>query len=233
MKQQTSQLPLRFRSWGGRRCGAGRPKNECSGVSHSPRPKLASRYPVHVTLKSRREIGDLRRKQSYQVIRSAFEAGCRRDGFRICHYSIQRDHIHMVVEAKDRQHLSRGVQGFSIRVARGINRVMRRRGRVFVDRYHARILKTPREVRNTLNYVLNNRLRHRPIRDGNWFLLQEDSCSSAAWFDGWRTRGTIKCVARGSPTVSVPKTWLLTTGWRRHGLLVPVYLPPKSQRRKG
>lgn len=231
-KAKQGELPLRKRGSdprGGKREGAGRPKSKSAGVSHSRRPNLASRYPVHVTLKTRRDLGNLRTKQTYRVIRGAFEAVRGKQAFRVCHYSIQRDHIHMVVEAKDRQALSRGVQGLSIRVARGLNGCLHRRGKVFADRYHAHILKTPKEVKHTLNYVLNNRLRHRPIREGNWYLMDEDGFSSAAWFVGWRSRGTTQCVAQGPPPVSEPQTWLLSTGWRRHGLLVPAYVPPKSK----
>jgi hypothetical protein len=149
------------------------------------------------------------------------------EGFRACHFSVQKNHVHIIVEALDNEHLSRGMQGLSIRIARSINHELGRCGRVFADRYHARILKTPREVKVALNYVLNNSLRHRPIRDGDWYLMQEDSFSSAAWFDGWRTRANPRCLPTGPPPVSEPKTWLLTVGWRRHGLLVPAYVPAR------
>ena len=70
--------------------------------------------------------------------------------------------MHLVVEAEDRVVLSRRMQGFSIRLARRINRdVMRRkRGTVLGQRYHARVLATPSQVRHAIAYVLFNRPAH-------------------------------------------------------------------------
>jgi REP element-mobilizing transposase RayT len=157
-------------------------------------------------------------------------AGCNRGGFRVCQFSIQRHHIHLIVEATNRVELSRGMQGLTIRLARSINQMYSRRGRVFADRYFARALKTPREVKNALNYVLNNALRHKNVRVDDLYLVEEDAYSSAAWFDGWRRRAHVRCRPTGPPPVAPAKTWLLTTGWRRHGLLSPVYIPPGERR---
>ena len=154
------------RWWGERKKGAGRKKDPRSGVSHLRREALAARFPVHVTMKVRRELPKLRRKVCYRVIAAAFAKGCERQGrlqdgrFRLVQYSIQNDHLHLIVEAKDRTSLSRGMQGLAIRIARGLNRLWERKGKVFADRYHDRILRTPREVRNALRYVLNNGRRH-------------------------------------------------------------------------
>lgn len=226
----SSQHEPRFRSWGGRRPGAGRPRSKDPGVPHLRRPNLASRHPVHVTPKVLPEIRALRGKKSFLAMREAFLAGQSQEGFRLCHFSVQDHHIHMLVEAKDRTCLARGVAGLKIRMARGLNRLYERRGAVFADRYHAHALKTPREVRNALSYVLDNRLRHRPVRDGDCYLIDEDPYSSAAWFDGWRTRALVRTRRRGPPPVVSSTTWLLSTGWRRYGLLVPAYLPPKRHR---
>lgn len=80
------------------------------------------------------------------MLRTAFAAGSERFGFRLRQYSVQSDHRHLVVEGKDRRALSRGMQGLLIRIAKGLNRLWGRRGTVFADRYHDRILRTPREV---------------------------------------------------------------------------------------
>ncbi|TMA50520.1 MAG: hypothetical protein E6J81_00355, partial [Deltaproteobacteria bacterium] len=100
-------------------------------------------------------------------------------GAEALHFSVQTNHLHLIVEADARTALSRGLQGLVIRLAKGINRTLGRRGRVWGDRYHARALRTPREVRNALVYVLQNWRRHRV---GTGAL---DTCSSAVWFDGW------------------------------------------------
>jgi hypothetical protein len=154
---------------------------------------------------------------------------------------VQHDHLHLIAEAADRRALSRGVQGLSIRVARAVNQQLVRKGSVFDDRYHARALRTPREVRLALRYVLLNARKHAHSRAGSaggsaarrageampfGFV---DSCSSAPWFaDFLRTPelvfGAQRCraeFARGMGTAEPPvvtaRTWLLRIGYRRAG----------------
>src|SRR5262245_60683663 len=139
---------LPFKQRGGRRPGAGRkPKNGVAGVSHATRASLAPRFPVLVTVKLGRGLPVLRRGREDPVRRAAFAAGCDRFGFRLVHYAVLHDHLHMLVEAEGRESLSRGMQGLLIRVAKALNKLWQRSGKVFADRYHDRILKTPREVR--------------------------------------------------------------------------------------
>lgn len=228
-------MPERRR--GGRRPGAGRPKKPDAGVSHLRRPRLASRYPVHATWKVRSEIPTLRNKRRMEVIRRCFRKGCERFGFRLTHFSVQRDHIHLIGEAKDKRALSRGLQGLGVRIAKGLNKALRRKGKVFADRYHSHILETPREVRNALRYVLSNKRRHDAMRGevpaGGSF----DPCSSAAYFDGWKGRDKAEVVdmwmMRGPPLPICPaRAWLLTTGWRRCGLIGISEVPGTSSRRR-
>jgi putative transposase len=127
-----------------------------------------------------------------------------------------RDHVHLVAEASDKRALSRGMQGLSIRVAKAINRRLRRHGKVLADRYHARALKTPREARWALRYVLNNARKHGADLP-NGFV---DACSSAPWFEGWTRPRALAFVMNGKlqardPPVVPPKTWLLRVGYRR------------------
>jgi hypothetical protein len=114
-----------------------------------------------------------------------------------------------LVEANEPTGFERGVRGLAVRVAKAVNRVLGRKGRVWADRYHAHILRTPREVRNALMYVLNNWKKHVPSA------LGLDPCSSARWFDGWRN---IVPKAAATP-ISEPRTWLARIGWRRLGLI--------------
>jgi REP element-mobilizing transposase RayT len=138
----------------------------------------------------------------------------RRDDFRIAHYSIQADHVHLIVEAEDGAALTNGMRSFAVRAAMGINgRVLHRpRGRIWGDRYHRRDLGSPRQVRNTLVYVLANHLKHGETDVG---LL--DPCSSGPWWDGWIH--ILEPPAEPCP-VAPPTTWLLTGGWQRLGLLL-------------
>lgn len=227
--RKATQLPLSFRQHGGRRPGAGRkPGPGRRNVRHRARAKLASRFPVLVTLRAERGVGNLRRKRAFRPVQRAFgDVAAAADGgapFRVVHYSVQKDHIHLLVEAKDRSALSRGMQGLGIRVAKALNRALGRRGRVWADRYHDRILRTPREVRHALAYTLQNARKHGvapPRAPRRWV----DPCSSAPWFDGWRGPIVLPPTDAPSPAtgppVASPRTWLLRVGWRRHGLLVP------------
>ncbi len=163
----STQLTLRLLSWGGKRKGAGRPpKADRPGVSHLKRPTLTHHLPVHITLRVQKQVWNLRTRRCFRIINRAFVAGCERFGFRLVHFSVQGNHFHLICEATDRRALSRGVQGLSIRLAKGLNRMMERSGRVFADRYHHRVLRTPTQVKDALNYVRHNARHHgQPLRD--------------------------------------------------------------------
>ena len=207
------QGSFEFTSWGGARDGAGRKRvgvQKC--VPHRKRGALAARHPVHVTLRIASGLESLRRRRTYAVVRDALAAGASRYGLRLVHYSVMTNHLHLVCEGGDERALARGIKGDCVRMARALNRIWARLGRVFADRYHAHVLKTPREVRNVLNYVLRNAAHHK-IQ-----VVGVDPCFSGAWFDGWLGQ---KAQPSGFPTSPLPRasTWLLTIGWRRHGLI--------------
>jgi REP element-mobilizing transposase RayT len=166
---------------------------------------------VHVTTRVVEGVPNLRGQLSYHVIRSCFAKGCDRFGFRLVHYSVQTNHLHLVAEAKDRRSLWRGLQGLFVRIAKNLNKLWGRKGRVLADRYHHRILRTPREVRNVLCYVLHNARRH-GLR-----IVGIDSRSSGRWFDGWRDAESAPGPA--SEEVVRARTWLAKHGWRRHRLI--------------
>ena len=118
-------------------------------------------------------VGNLRRRFTYRAIREATLTTARREDFRIVHVSIQRTHVHLLVEAKDKQALSSGMQGFQISAAKHLNAAIskgkpgpRRRGTVFPDRYHAEIITSPRQAHHTLRYVLGNWRKHQEDRAG-------------------------------------------------------------------
>jgi len=140
-------------------------------------------------------------------------------GFRVVHFSVQSNHLHLIVEAEDEQALSRGMQGLTIRMALAAHRALGHGGTIFSDRYHAHQLRTPRETRAALLYVLQNWAKHG--KGGNY-----DSASSAVWFDGW-TKPPRPPI--GPPIVAAARTWLVRVGWRRHGLLRPGERPGKER----
>ena len=200
-----------FMRWGGKRKGAGR---KCSSdrrsVAHGARPVLAARHPVHVTLRIVGGVPSLRVGRTYRALEGAMRAGRERFGLRLVQYSVQSNHVHMLVEADGRAALSRGMQGLAVRMARALNRVWKRTGTVFADRYHAHVLRTPREVRNALAYVLGNARKH-----GVRLIEALDPFSSAVWFDSWSDRSMV--CGNGQSPLARARSWLLRIGWRRHG----------------
>src|SRR5262245_1819645 len=226
MPRLQRQLGFEFRTRGGRRTGAGRPpKGDRPGVSHLRRPLHSRHHPLHVTLRVKQGVSSLREQALFSVVRKALAGAKQQFGFSLVHFSVQRDHLHLIAEANDRTALSRGVQGLSIRIALAVNRQLGRKGRLFADRYHARALKTPREVQFALRYVLLNerkharaphrsaggiaqrRTQHRTARQGSVPAGFVDSRSSAAWFRGF---GRPEELAFGAHAVR--SEWFRTSG---------------------
>jgi REP element-mobilizing transposase RayT len=231
VRKRHQQQELVFKTWGGKRKGAGRPpKGQRSSEPHKKRETFRATEPLHVNVRVEPAVGRLRKRHMYKALREATIAVTKHEDFRIVHISIQSNHVHFVVEAQHKTALAKGMQAFQISAARHINRVITkrtgktRRGRVFSDRYHARVLKTPKTVRNAVAYVLNNWRRHQEHHAAwtkGWAM---DPFSSAIQFDGWKEMERELVYRKRPPTyegliVWFPKTWLLREGWRRHGLI--------------
>lgn len=158
MKQRTLDL----RTWGGARCGAGRkPAGERRRVPHLARERVRPSQPVHVSLRLAEHVWNLRSERAFAIVHAALDSVRRRPAFRVVHFSIQGNHLHLLVEADGAASLASGMRALSIRVARGLNKMMGRSGPVFADRFHAHVLRTPAEVKNALRYVLDNHASHR------------------------------------------------------------------------
>jgi hypothetical protein len=175
-------------------------------------------------MRARAQLPSLRSPRLFEVVTGALADGSQ-DVFRVVHFSVQSDHLHLLVESQDKETLARGVLGLAIRLARRINRALARTGAVWGDRYHARALATPREVRHALVYVLFNFRKHQPADR-----RRLDPCSSAPWFDGFRD--PVPSPADTAPTWA-PRTWLLRVGWRRRGLIGLQEAPDARERRTG
>jgi putative transposase len=154
------QLAMKFRSWGGKRRGAGRkPKGARPGVARVPR-KQPCRTPAHVTMRVGEGRPSLRTPRSFGAIKEAFRKGKERFGLSVIHFSVQGNHVHLIVEAEDAIALERGMKGLAVRMARGLNKSHGLRGQVFPDRFHSRALNSPREVAYAIRYVLGNHMKH-------------------------------------------------------------------------
>lgn len=196
-RAEQQDLPFR-NSWGGRRCGAGRPKGSrrSTRISHARRPRVSRHVPHHVTVRACRGTWNLRSQRCFAPVARALRLARDRGDFRVVHFSVQHDHLHLVVEADHRHAMSNGLRALLSRAARGINGVMRARGRRFADRYHEHVLSNPSEVRNALRYVLANRASHRARRG-----LPVDHA------------GVDPFSSRVVPLVAPPRSWLLRIGW--------------------
>ncbi len=221
------QQELRFpNGWGGRRAGAGRkPAAGRKNVPHRARPEHRTRHPVHVTLRS--AFRPLRSQHVFPTLCSALGRASGRDPkrFRILHFSVQWDHVHLVVEASDKRALSEGMRSVVIRIALAVNALVGRRGPLWADRWYGRALTSPRAVRNALVYVLANFRKHARTK----LPPGVDAYSSSSRFDGWRGHGRGSELPRAGPpfhgalarhvVVVEAKTWLARVGWRRAGLI--------------
>lgn len=223
MARVRRQRAFVFRTWGGPRPGAGRKRLAPRPmVPHRTRPRLNGHTPVHITLRLLPAVGRLRQRDQHRAIRGALARTYDRGDFRIVHYTVQSNHVHLIAEPDHERALTSGMIAFKTSCARRLNRVCARRGRVFADRYHARYLRTPREVRAALAYVLNNWRRHG--ERGRW---QTDPYSSADVFDGWVAQHISWHEPEPAP-VAPAERWLLTTGWRRHGAIDPREVPGRK-----
>lgn len=156
-------------------------------------------------MRAREDVPSLRGDMEFAAMLRSLVKGSK-EWFRVVEFSVQTDHVHLIVEADSRLALIRGVQGLAVRCAKAINRELGRRGKVWASRYHARRLATPREVRKALAYVLLNFCKHLGASPGI------DPRSSGVWFEGW-----VGWKPRAPSPLARPRTWLLVLGWRQAG----------------
>ena len=177
---------------------------------------------MHITLRAKRGLPSFRRQALFAAFKEAFRR-TRREDFRIVEYSVQSNHLHLIVEATDKEALARGMKSFTVRANRLFNVAWgRKRGQVWGDRYHRRDLTSPRSVRNALVYCLNNHRKHMKNTRSE---PKADACSSGPWFEGWAEAPFIDDDSRPTPRA---RTWLLSVGWRKRGKLLMSDTPRES-----
>ena len=216
---------LNLPSWGGMRDRAGRKPGRRPSTPHRKRERFSKDLPNHVTLRLGRDLPNLRVPATYAVIKNVFRRVRDLPGFRLIHYSVQRNHFHLIAEANNHKTLRSGLSALEIRLALALNRWWKRTGPVFGDRYHNRVVRAPRFARHVLLYVLGNARKHAQqagiLLPARWL----DPFSSARAFPGWS-------VPTSPPTeelpVVQPSVWLLTSGWRRGRGPLPIDGVPSS-----
>lgn len=167
------------------------------------RPRFEKAAAVHVTLRVADHVWNLRSGRSFRAVERCLAGALGRFGLRVIQFSLMGNHLHLIVEADSSRALSRGMQGLCVRIAKALNRMMRRRGRVLADHYHSRIVRTPTELVNAIAYVLGNAAHHFPA-PGAGAAGKPDGYTSAALEGDRRDR-----------VLAHPRTWLLRSGWRR------------------
>ena len=202
-------------------------------VSHATREEHDRKHPVHVSMRRVPQAPSLRTERIFRAILSQL-ARVKRNGVRVVHYSVQRDHLHLIVEGKDRHDLSAQMRKLFSRIALAVNAVAKRRGSLFRDRHHREELDGPTKMRNALVYVLFNERKHHAQNGGaitEEFLRELDDRSSIAWLSDvdWddRARPPPDVLARlrardgdidgYGPPLTASRTWLAQAGWRTRG----------------
>ena len=218
------EAPLRpaKRTWGGARAGAGRPRKaekDRKVVPHHARAAHKKRHPVHITLRAKRGVPTFRSQRIHDMLRRILKRQLQnpryREHFQVVHYSVQTNHLHLIVEATDARAMRSGVSGLVIAFAKRLNREIFRRltGKVWGDRYHSRELTSPSAVRRALVYVLQNVRKHGFELAGRFV----DPLSSAKGFDGWDTPVLVPLDESETFSARKPRTWLLGEGWSTRG----------------
>lgn len=212
-------------------------------VPHRTRPRHVWWKPLHITMRAVAGLPSFRQQVLYAALLRAFRT-TRREDFRIVEYSVQSNHLHLLVEAEDKEALARGMASFAVRANRLLNGAIGRgRGRVWGERYHRHDLRKPIEVRNALVYCMSNFRKHvhrmeraeaagpHGLDDAGHLLPSEaiaiDPCSSGPWFEGWLNHYPPPEIPRPTPR---PRTFLLRDGWQRHGFLHPFERPKANAR---
>lgn len=165
---QRLNLHLHKRRHGGRRPGSGRKRLHSKGVSHREREQVTGRTPVHINFKYRVTI---KNKAALKLLKKAIMNG-RRHGLRVLHFSLQYNHIHLIIEADNNDILTRGMRSITVTFAKGLNQ-----GRIQLERYHLHVLKTITETKNAIRYVLFNKQKH---EKGTYSTIDEYTS-----FPGW------------------------------------------------
>lgn len=233
--RRAGALDLSRPGWGGKRAGAGRkPVMGRPGVSHGKRAPVNPEHPLHITLSM--TIHSLRKQRVFETICQTFKEVNRERGeeFRIVHFSVQANHIHLLVEAQSNQALSGAMQSLNLRLHYRLNKLLRRKGSLLRDRFHDRELTSARAVKHVLAYVFANFIKHNTREARLGFAM--DPYSSAIYFDGFaaaddttpysmgwlsaaRDSATGDTPLEDAPPVARARSKLLSYGWKREGLL--------------
>lgn len=149
--------------------GAGRPRIHDPGISHRKRPCLKKPSSLHLTIKVKRIKAEMKNRTVLILLKRAI-LNARKQGLRIIHFSLEYDHVHLLVEAADNLVLGKGMQAFGVTLSKAINRLKKLNGEVYKHRYHFRKITSTRELKVVMNYIFSNGMKHKTAKSpANFF----------------------------------------------------------------
>jgi REP element-mobilizing transposase RayT len=140
--------------------GAGRKAIHDKGIRHIEREVIKKDTVLHLTLKIEKNKANLKNKSILKALQQSIKKA-RLLGLKVIQYTLEYDHVHLLVESSDKISLGKGMQSLGISFSKKINKIKKQNGKVFKTRYHFRKLSTPREIKNVLNYILGNGVKHK------------------------------------------------------------------------
>lgn len=138
---------------------AGRKAFHDPGIRHTARPVLTKPSSLHLTIKVQKIKADIKNKMILTMLKKAI-LNARRMGLKVIHYSLEYDHVHLLIEADNNVILGKGMQSLGVTLSKAINRTKRIKGRVYKHRYHFRKINSARELKNVMFYIFNNGVKH-------------------------------------------------------------------------
>ncbi len=197
--------------WGGKRKKAGR-KNRTSTVNHMKREKIEAKFPIHITIKLKKGVVSLRGPKMVAAFKSSLQKAKKR-GLKVIHFAVESNHAHLFAESGDNRDLRSGMASFGSSFGKSVRRLSGGKGSVFNGRYHLQVLKSPRQTKNAMAYVLLNHSKHQGAKP------YADDKSSAPFFGDWRALlGERYRVDQPRPRpefLAEPSSWLARDGWRQ------------------
>ena len=140
--------------------GAGRPALNDIGIRHVKRPKISKLTALHLTIKVRSNKADIKSKSILKALHHAIKRA-RLKKLKIIHYTLEYNHLHVLVECHNNKILHQGMQAFGISLSKAINRIKRLKGAVYKHRYHFRKCTSRRDYKNVLHYIFANGVKHK------------------------------------------------------------------------
>lgn len=139
---------------------AGRPASNDKGIRHTRRERITKQSALHFTIKVRENKADIKNKRLLKILHHAIKRA-RLKKLKVLHYSLEYNHVHLLVEARDNQIIHQGMQAFGISFAKAINKIKFLKGRVYKNRYHFRKITSLRDYKNVLLYIFRNGIKHK------------------------------------------------------------------------